>query len=239
MNNFGFSKKNATLALSCAGAVALVLGLSMQSAVSAEPVVAIAPPTLDESVGASHSEVAVFAGGCFWGVQGVYQHVIGVENAVSGYTGGAANTAEYEQVSSGDTGHAESVQVTYDPTKVTYGKLLQVFFSVAHNPTELNRQGPDRGTQYRSAIFPQNAEQEKIAQAYIAQLDGSKVFSAPIVTKIEDHKIFFPAEGYHQNYLTLNPTAPYIAINDLPKVQSLKELVPAVYRADPVLVGKL
>jgi peptide-methionine (S)-S-oxide reductase len=239
MSTFSFAKHKTTLALSCAGAVALMLGLSMQSAISAEPVVAIAPPTLDETVGASHSEVAVFAGGCFWGVQGVFQHVIGVDNAVSGYAGGAANTAEYEQVGSGDTGHAESVQVTYDPTKVTYGRLLQVFFSVAHNPTELNRQGPDSGTQYRSAIFAQNPEQDKIAQAYIAQLDGSKVFSAPIVTKIEDHKNFFPAEGYHQNYLTLHPTSPYIAVNDLPKVQSLKALVPELYRADPVLVSKL
>ncbi|MGV8919999.1 MAG: peptide-methionine (S)-S-oxide reductase MsrA [Pseudomonas sp.] len=214
-----------------------MMGLSLQSAVSAEPVVALAPPTLDEPAGTSHKEVAVFAGGCFWGVQGVFQHVRGVENALSGYTGGQANTAEYEKVSDGDTGHAESVQVTYDPTQVSYGKLLQVFFSVAHNPTELNRQGPDHGTQYRSAIFPQNDTQEKVAKAYIAQLDQAKAFHAPIVTTIENGKNFYPAEGYHQNYLTLNPTAPYIAINDLPKVQSLKELVPTLYRADPVLVA--
>jgi peptide-methionine (S)-S-oxide reductase len=162
--------------------------------------------------------------------------VRGVENAVSGYTGGASNTAQYEKVSEGDTGHAESVQVTYDPTKVSYGRLLQVFFSVAHNPTELNRQGPDSGTQYRSAIFPQNPTQEKVAQAYITQLSQAKAFSAPIVTTLENGKTFYPAEGYHQNYLTLNPTSPYIAINDLPKVQSLKELVPDLYRADPVLV---
>jgi peptide-methionine (S)-S-oxide reductase len=234
MNRSFFSKTQLNLAFGCVGA--LVLGLSLQSAFSAEPVVALAPPALDEPVGASHSEVAVFAGGCFWGVQGVFQHVRGVENAVSGYTGGAANTAEYEKVSDGNTGHAESVQVTYDPTKVSYGRLLQVFFSVAHNPTELNRQGPDSGTQYRSAIFPQNPTQEKVAQAYITQLSQAKAFSAPIVTKLEGGKTFYPAEGYHQNYLTLNPTSPYIAINDLPKVQSLKELVPDLYRADPVLV---
>lgn len=234
MNRSFFSKTKLNIAFGCVGA--LVLGLSLQSAFSAEPVVALAAPALDEPAGASHSEVAVFAGGCFWGVQGVFQHVRGVENAVSGYTGGAANTAEYEKVSDGDTGHAESVQVTYDPTKVSYGRLLQVFFSVAHNPTELNRQGPDSGTQYRSAIFPQNTTQEKVAQAYITQLSQAKAFSAPIVTKLEDGKTFYPAEGYHQNYLTLNPTSPYIAINDLPKVQSLKELVPDLYRADPVLV---
>ncbi|MDB6145296.1 MAG: methionine sulfoxide reductase [Pseudomonas sp.] len=234
MNRSFFSKKKLTIALSCAGAV--VLGLSLQSAFSAEPVVALAPPALDEPAGTSHSEVAVFAGGCFWGVQGVFQHVNGVENALSGYTGGAANTAEYEKVSDGNTGHAESVQVTFDPTKVSYGRLLQVFFSVAHNPTELNHQGPDSGTQYRSAIFPQSPMQEKVAQAYIAQLSQAKSFSAPIVTKVEDGKTFYPAEGYHQNYLTLNPTSPYIAINDLPKVQSLKELVPDLYRAQPVLV---
>ncbi|NWB84078.1 peptide-methionine (S)-S-oxide reductase MsrA [Pseudomonas gingeri] len=203
---------------------------------SAEDAVQIAPPALDQAAGASGKATAVFAGGCFWGVQGVFQHVRGVENAVSGYTGGAANTAQYESVGEGSTGHAESVQVTYDPSKVTYGQLLQVFFSVAHNPTELNRQGPDSGTQYRSAIFPMNAEQETIAKAYIAQLDAAKAFPAAIVTRIEDGKVFYPAEGYHQNYLTLHPNAPYIAVNDLPKVENLKRMEPQLYREDPVLV---
>ncbi|WP_422393924.1 peptide-methionine (S)-S-oxide reductase MsrA [Pseudomonas batumici] len=203
---------------------------------SAEDAVQIAPPALDQPAGASGKATAVFAGGCFWGVQGVFQHVRGVQNAVSGYTGGAADTAHYELVGEGSTGHAESVQVTYDPSQVSYGKLLQVFFSVAHNPTELNRQGPDRGTQYRSAIFPVNAEQEKIAKAYIAQLDAAKTFPSAIVTRIEDGKVFYPAEGYHQNYLTLHPYAPYIAINDLPKVENLKRLEPELYRAEPVLV---
>jgi len=221
-----------------AGIATLALSVLMfqRLAWSAEDAVQIAPPALDQAAGASGKATAVFAGGCFWGVQGVFQHVRGVENAVSGYAGGAANTAHYELVGEGSTGHAESVQVTYDPSQVSYGKLLQVFFSVAHNPTELNRQGPDRGTQYRSAIFPVNAEQEKIAKAYIAQLEAAKAFPSAIVTRIEDGKAFYPAEGYHQNYLTLHPYAPYIAINDLPKVENLKRLEPELYRAEPVLV---
>ncbi|WVV63533.1 peptide-methionine (S)-S-oxide reductase MsrA [Pseudomonas batumici] len=221
-----------------AGIATLALSVLMfqRLAWSAEDAVQIAPPALDQPAGASGKATAVFAGGCFWGVQGVFQHVRGVQNAVSGYTGGAADTAHYELVGEGSTGHAESVQVTYDPSQVSYGKLLQVFFSVAHNPTELNRQGPDRGTQYRSAIFPVNAEQEKIAKAYIAQLDAAKTFPSAIVTRIEDGKVFYPAEGYHQNYLTLHPYAPYIAINDLPKVENLKRLEPELYRAEPVLV---
>jgi peptide-methionine (S)-S-oxide reductase len=198
--------------------------------------VAIAPPAMDLAADANNLQTAVFAGGCFWGVQGVFQHVQGVKNAVSGYDGGAASTAQYESVSGGDTGHAESVAVTYDPSKVSYGKLLQIYFSVAHNPTELNRQGPDSGTQYRSAIFAQNAEQQKVAQAYIAQLDAAKAFDKPIVTKIEMGKAFYPAESYHQDFLTENPSYPYIVINDLPKVAQLKKLFPEQYRAEPVLV---
>lgn len=198
--------------------------------------VAIAPPAMDLPADANNLQTAVFAGGCFWGVQGVFQHVQGVKNAVSGYDGGAASTAQYESVSGGDTGHAESVAVTYDPSKVSYGKLLQIYFSVAHNPTELNRQGPDSGTQYRSAIFAQNAEQQKVAQAYIAQLDAAKAFDKPIVTKIEIGKAFYPAESYHQDFLTENPSYPYIVINDLPKVAQLKKLFPEQYRAEPVLV---
>lgn len=202
---------------------------------SAEDAVVIPPPAMDEKA-ASGSETAIFAGGCFWGVQGVFQHVKGVTKAVSGYTGGAKDDAVYETVGSGRTGHAESVEITYDPSKVTYGQLLQVYFSVAHNPTQLNYQGPDSGTQYRSTIFAENGEQQKIAQSYIAQLDKAKVFPKPIVTTLETGKTFYPAEEYHQDFLTLNPTYPYIVYNDLPKVANLKSLFPALYSEKPVLV---
>jgi peptide-methionine (S)-S-oxide reductase len=202
---------------------------------SAEDAVVIPPPAMDEKA-ASGSEKAIFAGGCFWGVQGVFQHVKGVTKAVSGYTGGSAENAVYEVVGSGTTGHAESVEITYDPSKVTYGQLLQVYFSVAHNPTQLNFQGPDSGTQYRSTIFAENDAQKKIAQSYIAQLDAAKVFPEKIVTTLETGKTFYPAEGYHQDFLTLNPTYPYIVYNDLPKVANLKQLFPALYSDKPVLV---
>ncbi|MER8511732.1 peptide-methionine (S)-S-oxide reductase MsrA [Mesorhizobium sp. M1060] len=202
---------------------------------SAEDAVVIPPPAVDEKA-ASGSEKAIFAGGCFWGVQGVFQHVKGVTKAVSGYTGGAKDDAVYETVGSGRTGHAESVEITYDPSKVTYGQLLQVYFSVAHNPTQLNFQGPDSGTQYRSTIFAENDAQQKIAQSYIAQLDQAKVFSKPIVTTLETGKTFYPAEEYHQDFLTLNPTYPYIVYNDLPKVANLKALFPGLYSEKPVLV---
>jgi peptide-methionine (S)-S-oxide reductase len=200
-----------------------------------EDAVSIAPPQKDEVVSTAGSETAVLAGGCFWGVQGVFQHVQGVTKVVSGYAGGKADTAHYERVSDGDTGHAESVEITFDPSKVSYGKLLQIFFSVAHNPTELNRQGPDSGTQYRSAIFPESPEQQAVAQAYIAQLDAAKSFNAPIVTKIEKYNGFYPAEDYHQNFLTTHPTYPYIVINDLPKVGQLKQLFADRYSEQPVL----
>ena len=181
-------------------------------------------------------ETAVFAGGCFWGVQGVFQHVKGVTRAVSGYAGGAKETAQYRVVGSGTTGHAESVEITYDPSQITYGQLLQIFFSVAHDPTELNYQGPDHGTQYRSAIFPRSPEQKSVAAAYIAQLDKAKVFAHPIVTTLEDGRAFYAAEDYHQDYLTLNPFNPYIVYNDIPKVQALAKVFPALYRDRPVLV---
>jgi len=226
-----FTWRRSLLGLATAG----VIGSCSAFSFGAEDAVLLAPPTLDEQTQA-HSETAVFAGGCFWGVQGVFQHVKGVTSAVSGYAGGAANTAQYERVSDGDTGHAESVEVTFDPTQVSYGTLLQIYFSVAHNPTELNRQGPDSGTQYRSAIFIENPEQQKVAQAYIAQLDGAKSFSKPIVTKLETYNGFYPAEDYHQNFLTDHPTHPYIVINDLPKVGQLKQLYPERYQAQPVLV---
>jgi peptide-methionine (S)-S-oxide reductase len=220
------------------GIGALVLLLAHGVAFAAEAAVVIAPPTLDEPISAStaHEETAVFAGGCFWGVQGVFQHVRGVTKAVSGYSGGTRETADYEIVSGGETGHAESVQVTFDPSKVTYGQLLQVYFSVIHDPTELNRQGPDSGTQYRSAVFPLNDTQRRVAQSYIAQLEKAHAFAAPIVTRMEPFKGFYPAETYHQNYLTLHPNSAYIAFNDMPKVANLKRLFPNLYRDKPVLV---
>jgi peptide-methionine (S)-S-oxide reductase len=204
---------------------------------AAEDAVVIPPPAIDETA-KSGTETAVFAGGCFWGVQGVFQHVKGVRSAVSGYAGGEAATAQYETVGTGTTGHAESVQVTFDPKEVSYGRLLQIFFSVAHNPTQLNFQGPDEGTQYRSALFVADPEQRKVAEAYIAQLDRAHLFPKPIVTKITDFTGFYPAEAYHQDFLTLNPTYPYIVFNDLPKIENLKTLFPADYRSDPVLVLK-
>jgi peptide-methionine (S)-S-oxide reductase len=196
----------------------------------------IPPPTVDEPAGEATSEVAVLAGGCFWGVQGVYQHVKGVAGAVSGYAGGEKSTAEYERVSTGTTGHAESVQVTFDPRRITYGRILQIYFSVAHDPTELNRQGPDVGTQYRSAIFPSMEAQASVARAYIAQLNEAHAFNRAIVTRIESGRTFYPAEAYHQDFLTLNPTYPYIVYNDLPKIENLKRLFPDLYQANPVLV---
>jgi peptide-methionine (S)-S-oxide reductase len=214
---------------------AAALALWQAPALSAEEAVKIPPPAIDEKA-SSGTETAVLAGGCFWGVQGVFQHVDGVSDAVSGYTGGAKDDAEYETVGTGRTGHAESVKITYDPAKVTYGKLLQIYFSVAHNPTELNYQGPDYGTQYRSTIFAANDEQKKIAEAYIAQLGKGRLFGEPIVTTIETGKTFYPAEAYHQDFLTLNPTYPYIVYNDLPKVAALKRLFPNLYRDKPVLV---
>ncbi|WP_343729987.1 peptide-methionine (S)-S-oxide reductase MsrA [Duganella sp.] len=213
--------------------------LSALTACAAEQAVVIAPPAIDEPAGTTHTATAIFAGGCFWGVQGVFQHVKGVTSAVSGYTGGDARTANYESVETGDTGHAESVKITYDPTQVSYGKLLQVFFSVAHDPTQLNRQGPDRGTQYRSAIFPQTASQRAVAEKYIAQLAASRAFNKPLVTRIETDKKFYAAESYHQNYLTLHPNDPYIVYNDLPKVANLKRIAPDLYRADAVLLRNI
>ncbi len=183
------------------------------------------------------TETATFAGGCFWGVQAVFQHVKGVTRAVSGYAGGAASTAHYEIVGTGQTGHAETVEVTFDPREVSYARLLQVYFSVAHDPTQLNRQGPDVGTQYRSAIFPRDDEQARIARDYIAQLNQARVFRGAIVTKIEPGKTFYPAEAYHQDFLTRNPRHPYIVVNDLPKLDGLKQIFPQDYRAEPRLVA--
>ena len=204
---------------------------------SAETPRTLPAPAADEAVGAT-ARTAVFAGGCFWGVQGVFQHVNGVTSAVSGYAGGDKATAEYEKVGSGRTGHAESVRVTYDPGKVSFGKLMQIYFSVTHDPTELNRQGPDVGPQYRSTVFAMDDEQARLAQAYITQLDETKAFGKKIVTTIERGKPFYAAEDYHQDYLTLHPNQPYIVINDLPKVANLKRMFPDAYRAVPALVSK-
>ncbi len=212
----------------CVGVVLMgsLLGAVACSA-KANPVPA---PELDApKATASGRQTAVLAGGCFWGVQAVFQHVKGVISATSGYAGGSAKTAEYEIVSTGETGHAESVQVVYDPAQITYGELLRVFFSVAHDPTELNRQGPDEGTQYRSSIFYGNDEQKKIAEAYIAQLDQAKVFRHAIATKVVPLQAFYPAEAYHQNYAALHPNQPYIMFNDAPKVDHLKREFPDLY----------
>jgi peptide-methionine (S)-S-oxide reductase len=218
---------------------ALLLGASGLVGSAAEEARAIPPPALDQAPGQTTgaSEVAVLAGGCFWGVQGVFQHVDGVMNAVSGYAGGETATAHYETVGTGTTGHAESVEITFDPGRISYGRILQIYFSVAHDPTQLNRQGPDIGTQYRSSIFPRSPEQARLAEAYIKQLDQAQVFDAAIVTRIEPERPFFPAEDYHQDFMTLNPTYPYIAYYDLPKIAQLKRLFPELYRAEPVLVS--
>jgi peptide-methionine (S)-S-oxide reductase len=196
----------------------------------ANPAAAIPAPLVDAPRAATAAkQTAVLSGGCFWGVQAVFQHVKGVISATSGYSGGTAKTAEYEVVSTGDTGHAESVQVVFDPSQITYGELLRVFFSVAHDPTQLNRQGPDEGTQYRSAVFYTNEEQKRIADAYIAQLSQQKVFTRPIVTQVAPLQAFYPAEPYHQNYAALHPNQPYIVFNDAPKVEHLREMFPELY----------
>src|SRR6476661_1037390 len=198
---------------------------------SSKAAVRVPDPAVDTPLAkTSGSATLVLAGGCFWGVQGVFQHVKGVTSVTSGYSGGAAGTAQYEMVSTGSTGHAESVKIVYDPAKVSLGQLLKVFFSVAHNPTELNRQGPDDGTQYRSVIFYGDDEQKRIAQAYIAQLDKAKVFSQPIVTQVVPLKAFYPAEAYHQDYATRHPDQPYIVYNDAPKVAHLKQQFPELYK---------
>ncbi|MCK1734537.1 peptide-methionine (S)-S-oxide reductase MsrA [Bradyrhizobium sp. 138] len=203
---------------------------------AAEDAVVIPAPAMDAAP-ASGIQTAVVAGGCFWGVQGVFQHTAGVVNAVSGYAGGTKATADYQTVSSGRTGHAEVVEIKYDPKKISYGKILQIYFSVVHDPTQLNRQGPDVGPQYRSAIFTSSDEQKKVAEAYIAQLNGAKVFNKPIVTKVGALEAFYPAEAYHQDYLTLHPNQPYIAYNDLPKVENLKKLFADNYIEKPTLVS--
>lgn len=215
----------------------LIVTLSSLTACAQEVNKVLPAPTVNESVKSNH-EVIVLSGGCFWGVQGVFQHVKGVTSAISGYAGGDASTAQYETVSSGTTGHAESVKVEFNPQQVSLGELLRIYFSVAHDPTELNHQGPDTGTQYRSAIWTTNPEQQKVVISYIAQLDQAAIYTGKIVTQTSPLKGFYPAEDYHQDYLTLHPDNPYIARNDLPKVANLKRLYPSDFRAEPVLVGE-
>ena len=220
-------------------ALLAVIGVAWQLAsCAAEAPVSVPAPTIDNSKQPGAPQTAVLSGGCFWGVQGVYEHVKGVQKVVSGYAGGDRSTAQYETVGTGTTGHAESVQITFDPAKVSYGELLQIFFSVAHDPTQLNRQGPDTGTQYRSAIVYSDDTQKNIATAYIAQLTQARTFARPIVTKVDRLKGFYPAEGYHQDYLALNPSNPYIAYNDLPKIENLKRLFPDYYSDRPVLLAQ-
>jgi len=213
---------------------ATVIGLA-PAGFAAETMV-IPAPAMDSPKAASPPQTAVIAGGCFWGVQGVYQRVRGVRRAVSGYAGGAKETAEYEKVSRGSTGHAESVEISFDPKEISFGEILQIFFSVVHDPTQLNRQGPDVGTQYRSAIFYADESQRSVAQAYIAQLDKAKVFRRPIVTTVDALKGFYAAEAYHQDFLINNPRYPYIVVHDLPKLEALKQVFPARYRDQPVTV---
>jgi peptide-methionine (S)-S-oxide reductase len=225
------------LALGAAALGALALSaFAIAPSLAAEDAVVIPAPAMDAKP-ADGVQTVVVAGGCFWGVQGVFQHTAGIVNAVSGYAGGSKATASYETVSTGSTGHAESVEIKYDPKKISYGKILQIFFSVAHDPTQLNRQGPDSGTQYRSAIFTTSDEQQKVADAYIAQLNAAKVYRKPIVTKVGPLQGFFPAEAYHQDYLTLHPSQPYIAYNDIPKVENLKKLFADNYQDKPTLVS--
>jgi peptide-methionine (S)-S-oxide reductase len=214
---------------------ALLIGCERAGAVDS-PGAALPKPLGDVAPGApGELQTAVFAGGCFWGVQAVFQHVKGVHSAISGYAGGTKKDPSYEAVSSGGTGHAESVEVQFDPAQVSYGTLLRVFFSVVHDPTQLNRQGPDRGTQYRSAIFTTSADQKRVAEAYIAQLDAAKAFKSPIVTKVSALDAFYPAEAYHQDYATTHPNNPYIVINDAPKVVHLQQQFGDLYNSQPVL----
>jgi peptide-methionine (S)-S-oxide reductase len=228
---------NRTAALLIAAFAVAPLALAPLAARS-ETAVTIPVPAAEAPAGAN-LETAVIAGGCFWGVQAVFQHTKGVTNAVSGYAGGAQKDADYSTVSAGRTGHAEAVKVTFDPRQVSYGKILQIYFSVAHDPTQLNRQGPDSGTQYRSEIFPQSDAQAKTAKDYIAQLDAAKSFKKPIVTKTGTlNASFFPAEAYHQDYATRHPYQPYIVVNDAPKVENLKKMFPSLWRETPALVAQ-
>ncbi len=225
-----------------AAVAALVLAstlLGCERAPAAERATVVPAPAVDNPKTAGPAQTAVLSGGCFWGVQGVFEHVHGVQRVVAGYAGGAGNTAHYEMVGTGTTGHAESVQISFNPAQVSYGEILQVFFSVVHDPTQLNRQGPDVGTQYRSEIFYGDAGQKRIAEAYVAQLTEAHAFARPIVTRVDSLPGFYPAEDYHQDFLVHNPTYPYIVYNDLPKIENLKRLYPDYYAGQPVLLSNL
>ena len=211
--------------------------LSQVPACAAEEAFLIPLPAVDNPKAAGPEQKAVLSGGCFWGVQGVFEHLGGVKRVLSGYSGGEKRTAQYEVVSSGNTGHAESVEIVYDPKEVSYGEILQVFFSVAHDPTQLNRQGPDSGTQYRSSIFYTDEQQKKIATAYIEQLNKTKVYRSTIVTRVDPLKGFYAAEDYHQDFLIKNPNYPYIVYNDLPKIRNFQKALPSLYRGKPVMVS--
>jgi peptide-methionine (S)-S-oxide reductase len=221
-----------------AAATAALLAPMLMSQAAAGDLDKQVPAAAVDPANPAGSEVAVLAGGCFWGQQGLFEHVKGVTRVVAGYSGGERATARYPLVSTGTTGHAESVQITFDPHQVTFGQILRIYFSVAHDPTEVNRQGPDEGTQYRSEIFAASPEQDATAKAYIAQLDAAHVYAAPIATRVEALKGFYPAEGYHQDYLVQNPDSSYIRINDLPKIEALKRVWPDFYRALPVLLAE-
>lgn len=229
MMNDIFVRRIATLFIAAAVTGFSACGLAGKDAQTVQ----LPDPAVDAPLAkAKGQQTAVLAGGCFWGIQLVYQHVKGVTSATSGYSGGSANNADYKLVSTGTTGHAESVKITYDPSQISYGQLLKIYFSVAHDPTQLNRQGPDVGTQYRSAVFYTDAEQQRIAQAYIDQLQSTKVYSQPIVTKVVPLSAFYPAEEYHQDYATRHPREPYIMFNDLPKLANFKVTFPALYRTE-------
>lgn len=231
--------RNRKLATKVAFLSLLTLGsLTSVTLRAAEAPVVIAAPAVDNAKAKGALQTAVFAGGCFWGVEGVFEHVRGVRRVVSGYAGGDKADANYNLVSRGRTGHAEAVQITFDPAEVSYGELLQIFFSVAHDPTQLNRQGPDSGTQYRSAVFYTDDTQKKLTEAYVAQLKQAHAFRRDIVTQINSLKEFYPAEDYHQNFLQRNPRHPYIVYNDLPKISNLKRIFPAVYMDEPIALNK-
>ncbi len=235
MRDMKFSRTSLAVTIIGTAALSWLIILPSISAASEEAFI-IPPPTTDVKADGTGLKTAVIAGGCFWGVQGVYQHINGVAQAVAGYAGGKQANPNYELVSTGTTGHAESVKITYDPQKISYGKILQIYFSVVADPTQLNRQGPDSGTQYRSTIFTSSPDEKKVAEDYIAQLTATKVYKKPIVTTIEPMSGFYPAEDYHQDYLTLHPNQPYIAFNDIPKVENLKKMFADSYRDKPVLV---
>jgi peptide-methionine (S)-S-oxide reductase len=219
--------------------VAVLAAVTLSGAARAEEPHLVPAPAIDVPAAAgSGTQTAVLSGGCFWGVQGVFEHVKGVRQVLAGYSGGKAATADYETVSTGTTGHAESVKILFDPAQISYGRILQVFFSVALDPTMKNAQGPDEGTQYRSEIFYANEDQKRVAQAYVAQLDAAHVYAAPIATRIDPLSGFYPAEAYHQDFLAFHPNYPYIAFNDMPKVEALKTLFPGLYLPQPVLSGK-